>query len=44
LLCLKDHRFAASGVKRRYILNTPKVVSGIGALRAADKPRPSTMR
>ena len=29
---------------RRYIRNTPNGVSGIGALRAADRPRPSTVR
>ena len=29
---------------RSYILNTPNVVSGIGALRAAEIPRASTRR
>ncbi len=28
----------------RYIRNTPNGVDGIGALRAADSPRPSTIR
>ena len=29
---------------RRYIRNTPNGVSGIGALSAAERPSPSTMR
>jgi hypothetical protein len=35
---------STTAVAERYILKTPKRVSGIGALRAAEMPRPSTMR
>ena len=37
-------RYRVRMVILRYILKTPNLVSGISALSAADRPRPSTMR